>query len=310
MPIAAPDLAPLRRHDASVRVDRPRTPDSPPLGGDATTRRDRRTRLHRTPQVRPQAAGRVRRNTVSSRRITIFDTTLRDGEQAPGIALRPDEKVEIGEQLERLGVDVIEAGFAASSPGDFEGVQAVARAATRSRSPRSAARAPATSTPPRPRSRTRRARVSTSSSPRARCTWRRSFASGRTRSSPTRRPSVARACATRGRGRVLVRGRDALRSRRSSPTVCRAAVEAGATTINLPDTVGYMLPAEYASFIAARPASAAPSSTRSRSRRTATTTSGSPSRTRSRRSTPASTRSSARSTASASAPATRRSRRS
>ena len=66
---------------------------------------------------------------MSSRRITIFDTTLRDGEQAPGIALRPDEKVEIGEQLERLGVDVIEAGFAASSPGDFEGVRAVARAA-------------------------------------------------------------------------------------------------------------------------------------------------------------------------------------
>ncbi len=68
---------------------------------------------------------------MSSRRITIFDTTLRDGEQAPGIALRPDDKVEVGEQLERLGVDVIEAGFAASSPGDFEGVRAVARAAQR-----------------------------------------------------------------------------------------------------------------------------------------------------------------------------------
>ena len=47
-----------------------------------------------------------------SRRITIFDTTLRDGEQSPGIALKPDEKAEIAEQLERLGVDVIEAGFA------------------------------------------------------------------------------------------------------------------------------------------------------------------------------------------------------
>ena len=64
---------------------------------------------------------------MNSRRIKIFDTTLRDGEQAPGIALRPDEKVEIAEQLERLGVDVIEAGFAASSPGDFEGVRAVAQ---------------------------------------------------------------------------------------------------------------------------------------------------------------------------------------
>ena len=67
---------------------------------------------------------------MNSRRIKIFDTTLRDGEQAPGIALRPDEKVEIAEQLERLGVDVIEAGFAASSPGDFEGVRAVAQTVT------------------------------------------------------------------------------------------------------------------------------------------------------------------------------------
>ena len=61
-------------------------------------------------------------------RITIFDTTLRDGEQSPGIAMSPDEKAEVARALERLGVDVIEAGFAISSPGDFEGVRAVARA--------------------------------------------------------------------------------------------------------------------------------------------------------------------------------------
>src|SRR5215467_4374234 len=66
---------------------------------------------------------------MAPRRITIFDTTLRDGEQSPGIVLQPDEKAEIAEQLERLGVDVIEAGFAVSSPGDFEGVRAVARTA-------------------------------------------------------------------------------------------------------------------------------------------------------------------------------------
>ena len=58
--------------------------------------------------------------------VRIFDTTLRDGEQSPGIALNPHEKAEIAEQLERLGVDVIEAGFAAASPGDFEGVAAAA----------------------------------------------------------------------------------------------------------------------------------------------------------------------------------------
>src|SRR5690349_17976162 len=68
---------------------------------------------------------------MAARRITIFDTTLRDGEQSPGIVLTPDEKAEIAEQLERLGVDVIEAGFAVSSPGDFEGVQAVARTVQR-----------------------------------------------------------------------------------------------------------------------------------------------------------------------------------
>src|SRR5207244_4874562 len=65
---------------------------------------------------------------VTRRRIQIFDTTLRDGEQSPGIALQPSEKAEIAEQLERLGVDVIEAGFAGASPGDFEGVRAVSAA--------------------------------------------------------------------------------------------------------------------------------------------------------------------------------------
>ena len=63
---------------------------------------------------------------MSPRRITIFDTTLRDGEQSPGIVLLADEKVEIAQALDALGVDVIEAGFAVSSPGDFEGVRAVA----------------------------------------------------------------------------------------------------------------------------------------------------------------------------------------
>lgn len=64
---------------------------------------------------------------MNSERITIFDTTLRDGEQSPGISLNAFEKVEIAEQLARLGVDVIEAGFPISSPGDFEGVQKIAQ---------------------------------------------------------------------------------------------------------------------------------------------------------------------------------------
>src|SRR6266550_8097360 len=60
-------------------------------------------------------------------RVHIFDTTLRDGEQSPGISLNTQEKVEIAQQLGRLGVDVIEAGFPITSPGDFEAVEAIAR---------------------------------------------------------------------------------------------------------------------------------------------------------------------------------------
>ena len=59
--------------------------------------------------------------------VRIFDTTLRDGEQSPGISLNRTEKLEIAHQLARLGVDVIEAGFPIASPGDFEAVQAIAR---------------------------------------------------------------------------------------------------------------------------------------------------------------------------------------
>jgi 2-isopropylmalate synthase len=60
-------------------------------------------------------------------RVRIFDTTLRDGEQSPGITLNKSEKVEIAHQLARLGVDIIEAGFPITSPGDFASVQAIAR---------------------------------------------------------------------------------------------------------------------------------------------------------------------------------------
>ena len=61
------------------------------------------------------------------KRVHIFDTTLRDGEQSPGISLNTHEKVEIAQQLARLGVDVIEAGFPITSPGDFEAVESIAR---------------------------------------------------------------------------------------------------------------------------------------------------------------------------------------
>ena len=65
---------------------------------------------------------------MAARRITIFDTTLRDGEQSPGASMTKEEKTRIARQLERLRVDVIEAGFPASSNGDFAAVHDIAKA--------------------------------------------------------------------------------------------------------------------------------------------------------------------------------------
>ena len=122
--------------------------------------------------------------TRRGRVVLIFDTTLRDGEQSPGISLNTQEKLEIAQQLARLGVDVIEAGFPITSPGDFEAVQAIAREVEGPRDLRPGAdRRPPTSTrrgrrcgTPSVRASTRSSRppISTSSTscrPRARTSW-------------------------------------------------------------------------------------------------------------------------------------------
>ena len=62
------------------------------------------------------------------KQVKIFDTTLRDGEQSPGCSMNLQEKLEVARALEKLKVDVIEAGFAISSPGDFESVKSIAEA--------------------------------------------------------------------------------------------------------------------------------------------------------------------------------------
>ena len=69
----------------------------------------------------------VRKKWWAVQKIKIFDTTLRDGEQSPGVNLNLSEKLEIAKQLERLDVDIIEAGFPAASKGDFESVQKIAQ---------------------------------------------------------------------------------------------------------------------------------------------------------------------------------------
>jgi 2-isopropylmalate synthase len=184
---------------------------------------------------------------VNSRRIKIFDTTLRDGEQAPGIALRPPEKVEIAEQLERLGVDVIEAGFAASSPGDFDGVRAVAQTvrhvtvASLCRSNPEDIDTAAAALAAAPRSRLHIFLATSALHMEKKLRLRPDQVLAQASS------SVERACA--GADEVEFSCEDATRSDPDFVVkVCRAAVEAGATTINLPDTVGYALPEEYASF--------------------------------------------------------------
>jgi 2-isopropylmalate synthase len=185
---------------------------------------------------------------VAVRRITIFDTTLRDGEQSPGIALQPHEKAEIATQLERLGVDVVEAGFAVSSPGDFEGVRAVAAAVER----------PAVAS----LARTRKEDIDAASESLAEARRSRIHVfiatsplhmEKKLRLEPAEVVEQARwavGYANAKADEVEFSCEDATRSDpRFVATVCREAIEAGATTINLPDTVGYCLPEEYSTFL-------------------------------------------------------------
>src|SRR5260221_68914 len=79
--------------------------------------------------MEPQSRGGFR--AMERARITVFDTTLRDGEQSPGCSMNTQEKLRIAHELDRLGVDVIEAGFPIASEGDFEAVQAIAAAVQR-----------------------------------------------------------------------------------------------------------------------------------------------------------------------------------
>ena len=183
-----------------------------------------------------------------SRKITIFDTTLRDGEQSPGIALSPGEKAQIGAQLERLGVDVVEAGFPVSSPGDFEGVRAVAAAVERptvaalARTRREDLDAAAESLADARRS---RIHVFIATSP--------IHMERKLRLEPQEVVGQARWAVGYARQRadeVEFSCEDATRSEPAFVAeVCREAVRAGATTVNLPDTVGYCLPDEYADFL-------------------------------------------------------------
>jgi 2-isopropylmalate synthase len=179
------------------------------------------------------------------RRIKIFDTTLRDGEQSPGIALRPDEKAEIARALELLGVDIVEAGFAASSPGDFQGVAAVvqslerATVASLARTTEGDIDAAAQALAGAPRSRIH-VFIATSALHMERKL-------GLTPSEVLERIAWAVAYAAERADEVEFSAEDATRSDRTFlAAACREAIAAGATVVNLPDTVGFTTPVEYA----------------------------------------------------------------
>jgi len=181
-------------------------------------------------------------------RITVFDTTLRDGEQSPGCSMNVQEKLRMARQLDRLGVDVIEAGFPIASDGDFEAVQAIAAVVRR---PVIAGLA----------------RACTPDIERA---WQALKGAAR--------PRIHVFLATSdihlkyklriSRAQCLEQARESVRLAKSfcpdvefSPEdatrtdrdflceVVQAVIDAGATTVNIPDTVGYTMPAEFAEII-------------------------------------------------------------
>ena len=183
------------------------------------------------------------------RRITVFDTTLRDGEQSPGIALRPDEKGEISLALEQLGVDVIEAGFAASSPGDFEGVATVAGAVERvtvaslARAEPGDIDAAAAALRTAPRSRVHVILATSALHMERKLRMRPDEVLERVRWSV--------AYAAKRVDEVEFSAEDATRSNpRFLAQVVREAIAGGAHVINVPDTVGYTTPTEYAALFA------------------------------------------------------------
>jgi 2-isopropylmalate synthase len=184
-------------------------------------------------------------------RILIFDTTLRDGEQCPGATLNVDEKLIIAKQLARLGVDVIESGFAYSSPGDFEAVQKISEAVGTPEGPIICSLA-------------RAIKADIEAAAKAL----KPAAKGRIHTFISTSDIHLEYQLKKSRSEVLAIAKDMVAYAKSfvedvefSPMdaarsdadylyeVLEAVIDAGATTVNIPDTVGYLTPSEFGDLI-------------------------------------------------------------
>ncbi len=184
-----------------------------------------------------------------SNRVIIFDTTLRDGEQSPGASMNIEEKLEIARSLERLGVDVIEAGFPIASDGDFEAVQAIAKQSTTAiiaglaRSlTKDIDRCAEAVKPAGDRGRIH-VFLATSA-------LHREFKLGKAKDEIIKQAVEAVTYAKTLVHDVEFSPEDASRTEPEFlAEVVQAVIEAGASTVNIPDTVGYAYPDDYADLI-------------------------------------------------------------
>src|SRR5229473_7821250 len=181
-------------------------------------------------------------------RVLIFDTTLRDGEQSPGASMNLAEKLEVAHALRDLGVDIIEAGFPIASPGDFEAVQAIARQVegpvicglARCNADDIDRAWEALRECPRPRI---HVFLATSA-------IHREFKLRMAKEEIVRRAVEGVKRAKAHCEDVEFSPEDAARTELDFlAEVVERAIEAGATTINIPDTVGYAVPSQYAAAI-------------------------------------------------------------
>ncbi len=184
-------------------------------------------------------------------RVIIFDTTLRDGEQCPGATLNVEEKLVIARQLAKLGVDVIEAGFAIASPGDFEAVQKIAEAVgtedgpiicSLARAIKADIKAAAEAIKPAAKGRIHTF-ISTSDI----------HLEFQLRKSRSEVLAIAEEMVSYAKSFCDDVEFSPMDATRSDPeylyTVLEAAISAGATTLNIPDTVGYTTPQEFGALI-------------------------------------------------------------